>query len=95
MFRQEDMIRMTKVPTTQTPSATNAFLSHTSRSKTRSVFLSQHADIFDESNCDSTEATLLDQDESDHSPSPTGKSALILLGTREHLPEFTSRFLKT
>ena len=33
-FRQEDMFRMTKVPTTQIPSTTKPFLSHTSRSKT-------------------------------------------------------------
>ena len=51
------------------------------KSKKRSVFLSHHVDIFDESNCDSTEATLLDQDESDPSPSPTVKSAFNLLGT--------------
>ena len=30
-FRQEDMIRMTKVPTTQTPSTTKPFLCHTSK----------------------------------------------------------------
>ena len=81
-FRQEDMVWMTKVPTTPTPSTDKPFPSHTSRSKTRSVFLSQHVDIFDESNCDSTEATLLDQDECDPSPSPTVKSAFNLLGTK-------------
>ena len=40
-FRQEDMSRMTKVPTTQTPSTTKPLLSLTSRSKTGLVFLSQ------------------------------------------------------
>ena len=38
-FRQEDMFRMTKMPTTQTPSTTKPFLSHTSRSKTKLVSL--------------------------------------------------------
>ena len=38
-FRQEDMISMTKVQTTPTPSTGKPFPSHTSRSKTRSVFL--------------------------------------------------------
>ena len=42
----------------------------------------QHIKIFDESNCDSTEATLLDQDGSDPSPSPTVKSDFNLLGTK-------------
>ena len=81
-FRQEDMIRMTKVPTTPTPSTTKPFPSHTSRCKTRPVFSSQHVDIFDESNCDSTETTLLDKDESDPFPSPAVKSASNLLGTK-------------
>ena len=81
-FRQQDMIRMTKVPATPTPSTDKPFPSHTSRSKTRPVFLSQHVDIFVESNCNSTEATLLDKDESDPSPSPTVKSAFNLFGTK-------------
>ena len=80
--RQEDMIRMTQVPTTPPPSTDKPFPSHTSTSKTRPVFLSQHVDIFDESNCDSTEATLLNKDESDPSPSPTVKSPSNLLATK-------------
>ena len=68
--------------TTPTPSTDRTFPSHTSRSKKRPVLLSQYVDIFDESNCDSTEATLLDKDESDPSPSPTVKSASNLLGTK-------------
>ena len=94
MFRQEDMIKMTKVPTTLTPSTDKPFPSHTSRRKTRPVFLSQHFDISDESNCDSTEATLLDQDESDPSPSPTVKSASNLLGTKEHFTKVHFTFPK-
>ena len=62
-FWQEDMIRMTKVPTTQTSSTTKPLLSHTSRIKTRPVFLSQPVDIFDEPNCYSTKAILLEKDE--------------------------------
>ena len=76
-FRQEDMIRMTKVLTTPTPSTDEPFASHTSRSKTRSVFISQHVDIFDESIM-----IPVDQNESDPSPSPTAKSAFNLLGTK-------------
>ena len=76
------MIRMTQVPTTPTPSTTKPFPSHTSRSKTRQVFLSQDVDIFDEPICDSPEATLLDKDESDPSPSPTVKSSSNVLGTK-------------
>ena len=66
-FWQEDMIRMTKVPTTQTPSTTKPHLSHTSRNKTRPVFLSQPVDIYDEPNFDSTKAVPLEKDE--HNPS--------------------------
>ena len=69
-FRQEDMIRMTKMPTAPTPSTTKPFPSHTSRSKMGPVFLSKYIDLFDESNCDS--------------PSPTMKSASNFLGTREN-----------
>ena len=47
-FMQGDMIRMTKVPKTQTSSTTKPFLNCTSRNKTRRVFLSQPVDIFDE-----------------------------------------------
>ena len=81
-FRQEDMIRMAKVPTTQIPSITNPFLSHTWSSKIRPVFLSQPVDIFDEPNCDSTEPILVDKDEPDPSSSPTVKSASNLHRTK-------------
>ena len=37
-FWQENMIKMIKVQTTQTPSTTKPFFSHTSRSKTKVVF---------------------------------------------------------
>ena len=93
-FRKEDMIRMTKLQTAPAPSTTKPFPSHTSRSKTRPVFLSQYVDIFDESNCDSTEATLLDKDESDHSPSPTVKSPSNSLGTEKPLTRVHSKFPK-
>ena len=64
------------------PSTDKPFPSHTSTSKTRPVFLSQHVYIFDESNGDSTEATLLNKDESDPSLSPTVKSPSNLLATK-------------
>ena len=88
------MIRMTKVPTTPTPSTTKPFPSHTSRSKTRPVFLSQDVDIFDEPNCDSTEATLLEKDESDPSPSPTVRSPSNFLGTKKKLTRGYFKFPK-
>ena len=87
------MIRMTKVPTTQTPSTTKPFLSHTSRDKTRSVFLSQPVDIFDEPISDSTEAILLEKDKPDpFSPSPTVKSAPNLFGTKRIFTRVHSTF---
>ena len=58
-FRQEDMIRMTKVPTASTPSTTKPFLSCTSISKTRPVFLSQNVDLFDDPNSDSLKQPYL------------------------------------
>ena len=91
-FWQEDMIRMTKVPTTQTPSTTKPFLSLTSRNKTRPDFLSQLVDIFDEPNCDSTKAILLEKDEHDPSPSPNVKSATNLLGTKRAFTRVHSTF---
>ena len=93
-FREEDMIRMTKVPRTPSPSTIKPFPRHTSRSKARSDFLSQHVDIFDELNCDSTEATLLDQDEFDPSPSSTVKSAFNYLGTKRTLTRVHFKFPK-
>ena len=86
------MIRITKVPTTQTPSTTKPFLSHTLRYKTRPVFLSQPVDIFDETNCDSTKAILLEKHEHDPSPSPTVKSATNLLGTKRAFTRAHSTF---
>ena len=81
-FRQEDRIRCFKEQAASTPSTTKLLPCHTSRNKTRPVFLSQPADIFDEPNCDSTKAILLEKDEHDPSPSPTVKSATNLLGTK-------------
>ena len=62
-FRQQDMFRMTKVPTTQTPTTTKPFLSHTSRSKTKLVSLPHYIDLFSESVCESAEENLLHIDE--------------------------------
>ena len=76
------MIRMTQVTRTPTPSTDKPFPSHTSRSKTRSVFLPQSVDMFDEPNCDSTTAKLLEKDESDPSPSSTVISPSNLLGSK-------------
>ena len=86
------MIRMTKVLTTQPPSTTKPLLNHTSRNKTRPVFLSQPVDIFDEPNCDSTKAVLLEKDEPDPSPSPTVKSTTNLLGTKKAFTRVHSTF---
>ena len=86
--------KKTMVPRAPTLSTTKAFPSHTSRSKTRPVFLSQYVDIFEEPNCDSTQATLHDKDESDPSPSPTVISPSNFPGTKKHLPEFTSNSLR-
>ena len=93
-FRQEHMIRMTKVTTAPTPSTTKPFPSHTSRSKTKPVFLSHYVDMLDETNCDSTEATLLDKDESDPSPSLTVKSPSNSLGTKKTLSRVHFKFPK-
>ena len=86
------MIRMTRVPTTQTPCTTMSFLSHTSRNKTRPVLLSQPVVIFDEPNCDSTKAILLEKDEHDPSPSSTVQSAPNLLGTKRAFTRVHSTF---
>ena len=85
-FRQENMIRMTKVTTSPTPSTAKPFPSHTSRSKTRPVFLSRYVDLFDEPK------TLLDKDESDPSPSPTMKSPSNFLGTKKTLTRVHFKF---
>ena len=62
-FRQENMFRMTKVPTTQTPSTTKPFLSHISRSKTKLASLPHYIDLFGESVCESAEENPLHLDE--------------------------------
>ena len=62
------MFRMTKVTTTQTPSTTKPFLSHTSRSKTKLASLPHYVDLFDESVCESAEGNLLHLDELKSSP---------------------------
>ena len=80
------------VPTAPTPSTTTPLPSHTSRSKTRPVFLSLYVDLFDEPNFDSTEATLLDKDESDPSPSPSVKSPSNFLGTKKTLTRVNFKF---
>ena len=77
-----------------TPSTTKPFPSHTSRSKTKPVFLSHYVDMLDETNCDSTEATLLDKDESDPSPSLTVKSPSNSLGTKKTLSRVHFKFPK-
>ena len=56
-FRQENMIRILKEQTTQTPSTTKPFLSHTLRSKTKLVSLPHYIDLFDKSVCESAEET--------------------------------------
>ena len=56
-FRQESMYRMTKVPTTQTPSTSKPFLSHTSRNKTKLASLPHYIDLLGESACESAEKT--------------------------------------
>ena len=61
-FRQEDMIRMTKVPT-PIPSTTKLLSNHTSRSKTKPAFLSHCIDPCDESVCESAEENSLHLDE--------------------------------
>ena len=60
-FRQENMFRMTKVPTPQTTSTTKPLLSHISGSKLAS--LPHYIDLFDESVCESAEENPLDLDE--------------------------------
>ena len=63
------MIRMTKVPTTPTPSTTKLLLSHSSRSKTILAFLSHFTDPFDESVCESAEENPCHLDELKSPPS--------------------------
>ena len=58
-FRQEEMIRIFKLQTTPTPSTTKLLPSHTSRRKTKLVFLPHCMNLFDESVCESTEENPL------------------------------------
>ena len=74
-FRQEDMFRMTKMPTTPTPSTTKLLPTHTSRSKTKLVSLSHCSDLFDESVSKSAEQNLLHLDELKSSPSSLFQSS--------------------
>ena len=55
-FCPENMIRMIKEQTSQTPGTTKPILSHISRSKPLSS-LPHHIDLFDESACESAEET--------------------------------------
>ena len=73
MFRQENMSRMTKVPTTQTPSTTKPLLSHISGTKLAS--LPHYIDLFDESFCESAEENLLHLDELKSPPSSLFQSS--------------------
>ena len=104
-LRQEDRIRFLNEQAASTPSTTKLPPSHTSRNKTRPVFLYQPVDILDEPNCDSTKAILLEKDEHDPtkaillekdeydpSPSPTVKSATNLLGTKRAFTRVHSTF---
>ena len=54
---------MTKVPTTQRPSTTKPFLSHTSRSKTKLASPPHYINLFGESVCESAEENPLHLDE--------------------------------
>ena len=91
-FREEDRIRFLKEQAASTPSTTKLPPSHTSRKKIRPVFLSKPVDIFDEPNCYSTNAILLEKDEHDPSPSPTVKSPTNLLGTKRAFTRVHSTF---
>ena len=68
-FRQEDMIQMTKAPTTQTPSTTKPILSRISGSKTKLTSLPHSFDPYDESVCQSAEENPLLLDELKSPPS--------------------------
>ena len=94
-FSLEDMIRMTKVPTTPTPSTFKPFLSHTSRNKTKPV---SHPNML---------TYLMNQIVIPLNQHSLIKMSMILphlqlqfllpisLQPREHLQEFTSHFLRT
>ena len=56
-FRQENMSRMTKVPTTQTPNISKPLLGHNTKSKLD--YIPHLIDLFDESVCESAEENLL------------------------------------
>ena len=73
-FYPENMIRMIKEQTSQTPSTTKPILSHISRSKPLSS-LPHHVDLFDESACESAEENLLHLDEFKSSLSPPFQSS--------------------
>ena len=68
-FRQENMSRMTKVPTTQTPITTKPLPGHISGSKLDS--LPHYIDLFGESVCESAKENLLHLDELKSPPSST------------------------
>ena len=94
-FRQEDMIRMTKVPTAPTPSTTKPFPSHTSRSKTRPVFLSQYVDIFDDQIVIPLKQPYLTKMSLSFLHLQLWNLLLISLEPRKHLPEFTSHLISS
>ena len=56
-FREENMSRTTKVPTTQTPSKTKPLLGHNTKSKPD--YIPHLIDLFDESICESAEKNLV------------------------------------
>ena len=56
-FRQENMSRMTKVPTTQTPSIAKSLLGHNTKGKLD--YIPHLIDLYDESVCESAEENLL------------------------------------
>ena len=74
-FRHKNMFRMTKVPTTQTPSTTKPFLRHTSRTKTKLASLFCYIDLFGESVRESAEENLLHLDELKSPPSSLFQSS--------------------
>ena len=69
------MIRIIKEQAASTPSTTKLLPSHTSRNKTKPVFLSHCIDLFDESVCESAEENLLHLDELESPPSSLYQSS--------------------
>ena len=67
------MSRMTKVPTTQTPSTTKPLLGYNTGSKPDS--LPHYIDLFDESVCESAEENVLHLDELKSPPSSPFQSS--------------------